>query len=79
MVIIAVFKGKFDFVCQAFTDVVGPLISNPTHMKTMVGCMNVILSNSTLPVKVFIYTLKLIKLMQGVSRSLLITKYLELN
>ena len=40
---------------QAFTDCTGPLISNATHMKTMIGCMNVILSNSTLPVKVSNY------------------------
>ncbi|KAK2143235.1 hypothetical protein LSH36_861g02042 [Paralvinella palmiformis] len=35
-----------------FSKVVGPLISNPTHMKSMVGCINVILSTSTLAVNV---------------------------
>ena len=37
---------------QEFMRVIGPLISNPTHMKTLVGCMNVIMSVSTLPLEV---------------------------
>ena len=37
---------------QDFSKVIGPLISNPTHMKNMVGCINVILSASTLAVTV---------------------------
>ncbi|KAK2148285.1 hypothetical protein LSH36_505g01003 [Paralvinella palmiformis] len=35
-----------------FNKVVVPLISNPTHLKSMVGCINVILSASTLEVNV---------------------------
>ncbi|KAK2148286.1 hypothetical protein LSH36_505g01065 [Paralvinella palmiformis] len=35
---------------QDFSKVVCPLISNPTHLKSMVGCINVILSASTLAV-----------------------------
>ncbi|KAI0212013.1 hypothetical protein LSAT2_003099 [Lamellibrachia satsuma] len=35
-----------------FTRHVGPLVSNATHVKTLVSCMNVIMSVSTLPVEV---------------------------
>ncbi|KAI0237949.1 hypothetical protein LSAT2_011439, partial [Lamellibrachia satsuma] len=34
-----------------FMRVIGPLISNPAHMKTLVSCMNVIMSVSTLPLE----------------------------
>ena len=37
---------------QDFTGVVGDLVSTPTYMKALVSAMNVILSASTLPVKV---------------------------
>ncbi|KAI0236297.1 hypothetical protein LSAT2_013121 [Lamellibrachia satsuma] len=37
---------------QEFTRHVGPLVSNATHVKTLVSCMNVIMSVSTLPVEV---------------------------
>ena len=37
---------------QEFSRQVGPLVSNATHVKTMVSCMNVILTVSTLPVGV---------------------------
>ena len=37
---------------QEFTNAIGPLVSNPSHMKTLVSSMNVLLSSSTLPVKV---------------------------
>ena len=39
---------------QEFMRVIGPLISNPTHMKTLVSCMNVMMSISTLPLEVSI-------------------------
>ena len=37
---------------QVFNKAIGPLISNSTHMKDMVSAMNMVLSASTLPVKV---------------------------
>ena len=38
---------------QEFSRQVGPLVSNATHVKTLVGCMNVILTVSTLPIGVW--------------------------